>query len=209
MQEEESKPTKTARLALLGPAPLITGEDADAYEELRARVAADVAPKDILEEILVHDIVDLTWELLRLRRMKAGLFNATAYKSLRVVLKPLIDRDFQEQDSEVEQESEEETLERYLEENWARRIPAAVKRVDQLLQQAGLTMDTVNAQTLSENIEAMERIERMLAALEARRNAVLCEIDRRREALARPLRRTLEQLEDVEYKVIKPNQSKA
>lgn len=205
MQRREAKPTTTARLAL----PLITGEDADLYEALRSRVSADVAPKDVLEEILLHDTIDLTWEISRLRRMKAGLFNATAYNSLRVVLKPLIDRDFREQDSENEQENEEERLERYLEENWARRIPAAVKRVDQLLQQADLTMDAVNAQTLSQNIEAMERIERMLAALEARRNAILCEIDRHRESLARPLRRTLEQIEHVEYKVIKPNQSKA
>ena len=143
MQRREAKPTTTARLAL----PLITGEDADLYEALRSRVSADVAPKDVLEEILLHDTIDLTWEISRLRRMKAGLFNATAYNSLRVVLKPLIDRDFREQDSENEQENEEERLERYLEENWARRIPAAVKRVDQLLQQADLTMDAVNAET--------------------------------------------------------------
>jgi hypothetical protein len=77
--QQTSKPAKAARLAMFGPPPLIIGEDADAYEELLARVSADVEPKDILEEIWVRDIVDLAWGLLRLRRLKAGLFNANAY----------------------------------------------------------------------------------------------------------------------------------
>lgn len=212
MQERRSEPPKPARLALFGPPPLITGEDSEAYYELLARVSADVSPKDILEEFWVRDIVDLFWELLRLRRIKAGLFNANAYQSLRVVLKPLIDKDMQEydgeqmqeQNSEVDQENEEEISNQYLEENWARRIPAAVDKVSRVLAQSDLTMDAVNAYTLSNNIDAMERIERMLAATEARRNAVMREIDRHRASLAQPLRRTLEQIEEGEYEVIEP-----
>jgi hypothetical protein len=59
-------------------------------------------------------------------------------------------------------------------------------------------MDAVNAQTLAENIEGMERIERMLAGLETRRNAILREFDRRRESLAQPLCRNSKQVDDVE-----------
>jgi hypothetical protein len=46
-----------------GPAPLIPGEDPEAYKALQTRVAAAVAPKDVLEEIWVRDVVDLVWEL--------------------------------------------------------------------------------------------------------------------------------------------------
>ena len=200
-------PANGPQVPMFGPPPLITGENLDAYDALLARVSADVAPQDVLEQIWVRDIVDITWELLRLRRMKAGLFNANAYQSLRVVLKPLIDRDFQEQ-SDVEEQNDEQLMDKYIEENWARRIPAAVRRVDQLLEQAELSMAAVNAETLLQNIEAMERIDRMIAATEARRNATLREIDRHRETLSRPLRRNLEQIDGAEYKVLETRLSK-
>ena len=65
----------------------------------------------------------------------------------------------------------------------------------------------MNAQTLAENIEGMERIEHMLAGLEARRNAILREIDRRRESFARPLPRNSQQVKDAEF--VTTNRSKA
>jgi hypothetical protein len=58
---------------LLGAPPLVGGEDAAAYDELLARVAGAVAPADVLEEMWVRDVVDLAWETLRLRRLKALL----------------------------------------------------------------------------------------------------------------------------------------
>ena len=204
VKRREFSKTTSARLAPFGPPPLITGEDADAYEEIRARVFSEVAPNDIVEEMLLIDIVDLTWEIARLRRLKAGLYNVGAYQSLTNVLRPLLDRDNSTPDSDLDEEG---LFERYLEENWVRRIPDAVKRVDQLLDQAGLSMDAVNAQTLAENIEGMERIERMLAGLEARRNVILREIDRRRESFARPLPCNSQQVKDAEF--VTTNQSRA
>jgi hypothetical protein len=61
-----------ARLALFGPPPLIEGEDPAAYDELLVRISADVKPADILEDIWVRDVVDFTWEILSLRRLRAN-----------------------------------------------------------------------------------------------------------------------------------------
>ena len=58
------------RLEIFGPPPLLEGEDSKAYDTLLARVSGAVKPKDIIEEIWVRDIVNLTWEILRLRRLK-------------------------------------------------------------------------------------------------------------------------------------------
>ena len=52
-------PDRARRLTLLGPPPLIEGEDAAAYGELLNRISAAVKPEDILEEIWVRDVVDL------------------------------------------------------------------------------------------------------------------------------------------------------
>ena len=56
--------------ALLGQLPLIRGEDGCAYNELCARIAAAVKPKDFIEEIWVRDVADLSWEVFRLRRIQ-------------------------------------------------------------------------------------------------------------------------------------------
>ena len=61
----------SAALAFLASSPLIAGEDAAAYDDLSARMSRMLTPSDILEQIWVRDVVDLTWETLRLRRLKA------------------------------------------------------------------------------------------------------------------------------------------
>src|ERR1700704_3374844 len=71
-----------------GPAPLIEGEDAGAYDELLLRISAAVRPHDIFEEIWVRDIVDLVWEAFRLRRLKACLMTAGARIALAQRLSP-------------------------------------------------------------------------------------------------------------------------
>jgi len=106
-----------------------------------------VNPADIFEEIWVRDIVDLVWEALRLRRLKANPMTATAYRGLEQILKPLV--------GFLEEEG--------LAKAWAARDQNAIKRVDKLLASAGLTMDAVMAQTLSISLDDIERIDRMIA----------------------------------------------
>src|SRR5262245_32620171 len=59
--------------SIFGPPPILPGEDKSAYEALIRRVTADVKPADIIEKMWVRDIVDLTWEILRWRRIKKTL----------------------------------------------------------------------------------------------------------------------------------------
>ena len=64
--------------SLLGPAALLEGEDPSAYDELWRRMKTAVAPADTIEEMWVRDIVDLLWETLRYRRLKAKLMQSAA-----------------------------------------------------------------------------------------------------------------------------------
>ena len=172
---------------MLGQPPLFDGEDTAAYDELLARISSAVKPTDIFEEIWVRDIVDLVWEAFRLRRLKANLMTATAYKGLEQILKPLVARFLEEGD---------------LAEAWAARKQSAIGRVDKLLASEGLTVDAVMAQTLSINLNDIELIDRMIAAAEARRSAILREVDRHRTTWGQDLRRAVQQAEDVEFEVI-------
>ena len=75
----------------------------------------------------------------------------------------------------------------------------AVTLVNELLTGAGMSMDTFLTQVLRDRIDEIERIDRLTAIAETRRNAALREIDRRRVVLGEALRRSVQEIEDAEF----------
>jgi hypothetical protein len=135
-------------------AQLAPGEDAATYYQLAARFAAAVGPANVIEEMWVRDVVDLVWDVMRLRRLKAGLFRIGASDGMVAIL-----RGFGAMTS--------------LARDWAARKPGGVAAVNGQLSAAGLDLDDVTASTFAVGIDRFERIERMLAAAEVRRSAAL------------------------------------
>jgi hypothetical protein len=180
--------TEPVRLDCFGPAPLFDGEDSAGYDDLLARVSGAIKPADIIEEIWIRDIVALTWEALRLRRARAALLSANRHVGVQHLLNPLCGLG--------------EALD--LSGQWARREDEAVAVVDRTFAVAGLTMDAVMGQMLAVEIDLVERIERMIASAETRRNATLREIERHRSALAARLREATrdEGIPEAEFHVI-------
>jgi hypothetical protein len=172
----------------LGAPVLLEGEDPDAFNHLLAKVTESDTPRDIIEEFWVRDVVELVWETLRLRRLKASLLSVSARRGLEVVLIPLVGH------SEA----------RELAALWHLRDRKSRKRVETTLKDAGLTMDAVMAETLSIKLDDVERIERMIANAEARRCAVLREVDRHRAALAALLQQAAEEIEEAEFAEVSP-----
>ena len=85
---------------------------------------------------------------------------------------------------------------------YARREPDAVTLVDELLSDAGVSIDTFMADALAEKLDDIERIDRLTSIAESRRNASLREIERRRAVLGEALRRVVPEIENGECKVI-------
>jgi hypothetical protein len=185
-QPRSRKPANIATqeaLDLFGTAPVIAGEDAAAFGELLSRTLAAVQPNDFVEIMLVCDAVHLTWESIRYRRLKRHLLQTEAYEGLRRVLEPFAD-----------------TYELSgLPEAWARREARSLKLVEKLLKSAGLSMDEVMAKTLEYKLDRVERIDRLIASAEARRNNALREIDRHRAVLGAAVRAVVEEAEDAEF----------
>jgi hypothetical protein len=182
---EKSRPDRAEQPTLFGPPPLFDGEDMGIYNQLVREISTAVTPADIFEDIWVRDVVDLTFEVFRLRRLTANLLKSNAYKGLSETLAPLVGR------------SQAETLA----EGWAARKSDVVEEVNKTLTSAGVTIDSIVAQTFSLKMNDIERIEHMMALAEARRNATLREIDRHRQTLGQKLRRAAE-LEDGQFRVI-------
>ena len=68
-----------------------------------------------------------------------------------------------------------------------------------MLDKAGLTIDEVTAMTLESKLDSFERLDRMLASAEARRNNALHEIDRHRSALGAAARHAIDEVEDADF----------
>jgi hypothetical protein len=97
----------------------------------------------------------------------------------------------------------EELVQKYV-----RREPDAVMLIHELLTRAGVDMDTFMADAIANQLDDIERIDRLTAIAESRRNASLREIDRRRAVLGETLRRSVQEVEDAEFEVIEMTPAK-
>jgi len=75
----------------------------------------------------------------------------------------------------------------------------AVTLVNELLTDAGASMDTFMSKALRDKIDDIERIHRLTAITESRRNAALREIDRHRAVLGQTLRQSVQQIGDDDF----------
>ena len=169
---------------------LLENEDAAAYDEIFARISAVVKPADFLEEIWVRDVVALVWEAFRLRRLKTCLMETAAPHGLARVLSSFLP------DATAEE----------IASGWAGRDGERVSQVEGLLDQTGLTMEHVIAETLAARIDDIERIDRMIASAEQRRSAMLREVDRHRASLASRLRRASDVVQ-AEFEDVTPGRA--
>jgi predicted outer membrane protein len=133
---------------------------------------------------LVRDVIDLSWEILRLRHLKAGLLRVAAGAGVRSVASQ-VGLGGSVYDFAVK---------------WVSGDAKTRKEFAEILKKAGLGMEDVMAEALSSKIEAFERIDRMLASAEARRNNALREIDRHRSTLGAAVRQAIDKVEDAEFR---------
>jgi len=160
-------------LSFLGAPPLIPGESAGDYEKLASAVTNTMKPADFMETIWTLDIVDLQWDIMRFRRIKADLITHRykgSHDYLKVVGEP----------TEFETTSTNNML-------------ASIVAVSMRGDIAGV---------VAVNIKVLECIDRMVMTMEARRNAAYREAERHRIGLGERLRRAAEQVEDAEFREV-------
>jgi hypothetical protein len=160
-------------LSFLGAPPLIPGESAGDYEQLVSAVTNTMKPVDFMETIWTRDIVDLQWDIMRFRRIKADLITHRykgSHDYLDVVGEP----------TEFEPTP-------------AHNLLASI---------AAVNMRGDIATTVAVNIKILERIDHMVMTMEARRNAAYREAERHRIGLGERLRRAAEQVEDAEFREV-------
>ena len=188
-----SFPAPSTALALTQPAPLTSGEDPATYDDLLARLTAAVKPDGVIEDLWVRDVADDAWEVLRLRRYKAGYLAACRRDGMTIVLAGL-----------------GETMSNTLSQRWAVREPTALGDVRERMANAGLGDDAVMGSAFAKHINEFDRIERLIGVAMARRAATLREIAKHRAELAEQLAAATQmaavqdKVRDAEYTVVAP-----
>ena len=136
------------RVIDIAPSPLLPGEAKADYVAVAAHIVAVAQPKDAIEEFLTRDVVDLTWEILRLRRLKVGLLRASMGDGVRKVIQRI-----------TSDERMDIFATQNLAANWAGGDKSAQKEVASALQKAQLTMQDVMGETLAIKIDYFWRNE--------------------------------------------------
>ena len=67
---------------IFGKPPIMIGENPATYEELLVSVVSEAKPEGLSEYLLVKDIADAEWELVRLHSFKASMLNAAVPHTL-------------------------------------------------------------------------------------------------------------------------------
>jgi hypothetical protein len=178
----------TNELTLLPKSPLLITESADEFDALRDAFEQEIKPHGIIEQMYVHDISSIVWEILRLRRCKAVIINSAFRSALQDLLKQLL-RQPGQYEYEVEDEAEA------LAQAWFA-DQEAKKRVSELLSRVELDESAIEAEAIRRSSSDLELLDRMLTSLESRRNKALSCVVEYRASLGHQLRESADRIID-------------
>jgi len=194
------------RLELFGPPPILEGETAEAYWELLDRVFGALEPVDFIDEIWARDIVDVGWNVHRLRRILSAYVTAEVRAmashdtSLLVEADPELERGTDEQRQEMARLLNPNS--KFSWEARKARHPSATERYMKLWEAARSTLDLneIQATVMVHKLDTIERLEGLIMIAERRFDSVIREFDRHR--IMRNLRYGLHNAEKAKIKTV-------
>jgi hypothetical protein len=173
---------------LLPNLPLLITESANEFGALRDAFEREIKPRGIIEQMYVHDICSIVWEILRLRRCKVVIINS-AFRSALEHLLVQLSKEPGQHNYDVEDEAET------LAHGWFA-DQEAKKQVSEILSRFDLDEAAIEAEAIRRSSSDLELLDRMLTSLESRRNKALGCIAEYRASLAHQLRESADRIID-------------
>ena len=149
---------------IMGP-PAVPKDLEMEFDELWQMFREALQPADFIDEMYIRNAADLEMEVRNARKLKAALMASSRDSGLKTLLDKL---------------GLQHSARTNLAEAWMRGEPSATKEVKALLGSAQMGADEIFAHTLANKIDVFEKVERMIAQAEARRNAHISELARHR-----------------------------
>jgi hypothetical protein len=181
-----SKSKGLSPLNLFGPPPVLYGEDEAAYDEMLVRVSSALEPRDFIEEIWVHDLVDAAWNIIRLRRIQAAFLGENVWNDVNEKAASLAQADPKLMEgTEKEKEEMKKLLSSDSGLSWEELIeqnPRANEKFQKFCAAAESTLDKdlIQAEIIMRELDTIERIEHFIAVAQRRYDAIIRELDRHR-----------------------------
>jgi hypothetical protein len=176
----------------LGGAPLVGDETQEQYDAFRATILSQVSEPDVINELYLQDVVDLSWQIFRERRMKADvvlIFQQRVVERLLRTTHSNPEKPYERQDYVYRIAAAGPEAQLWLGNEDAR------KRIDAELERRGFSPDIVLAFAKLEGRMELDAIEHRIAFYEMRRMAAYNAIERRNEEAAEQLKRAARMIE--------------
>jgi hypothetical protein len=184
---------------LLGPPPILSTENAKAYDEIVARLMQCFAPADFMEQLLIAQLTDCTWEIMRYTRHKPWAIERKfrqhrEFQAKRARAAAQI-RDLQVRGLAQSGRQPATELGRMLELEEV--VDSVVDDTDEILNRPPVELD--HARAFEADIVYQEQLDRLLNTAIRRRNDVLEQLERYRDGLGRRLRKASDEIIDAEF----------
>jgi hypothetical protein len=171
----------SGRSALLPLPPLLITESEEEFNRILKALYEEIKPVGIIEQMYVDEIADLVWQILRLKRCKAGVINLAFHESSANIL-----GDLMEAGHDVARD-------------WIS-DPKIAKQVEAGLATYKLDGSVIIADAIKKKSYDLEPIDVQLVSLEMRRDKALVRIAQYRGELGAVLRGATDRL--IESKVV-------
>jgi hypothetical protein len=167
------------------PVPVLSTESKHEFDQSLAEFNEAIKPHDVIERMYTLEIASLAWEIQRLRGYQTAMINAGIRTALRSAITPLLP----EGQEFGEKMAKANDLVR-----GAFSDPTVRTKVLELLNQNQQDESAIEAEGIRGSFEDFERIVRLLAILESRRDRALRQISEYRKGFAQRLRDTSDRI---------------
>jgi hypothetical protein len=151
--------------------PLLITESDEEFQRIRQALYQEIKPVGIIEEMYVEEFAEITWQILRLKRCKAGVSNLAFHPASASILNELM-----RTGPDIARD-------------WISK-PEIAKKVETGLGAYKLDGAVIIAKAIKDSAYQLELIENWLALAETRRDKMLLRIAQYRSELGAILRKT-------------------
>jgi hypothetical protein len=160
-------------IAILGSPPVLSTENRKAYEQLAVELALELKPRNTVEWLLLCDLADVSWGIVRLQRATANILNISTKEALAGIFIDVLPG---YRRSLTIEGTQAQLKQFHQAEKWADdwfEGPEQRQRVKAELSKYGLELAAITAQAFIARGAELERLDRMLMNAVLKRTAIM------------------------------------
>jgi len=154
---------------------LLPGENFRDFEAIRQMMVDDIQPESNIEWLWTLDLVELSWEILRYRRLKTRILNAHRAAAIEAILLRLDGAGMPAEAMPIVQIKAKRTASEW------RDDPEAAIDIEARLYRSGIDSIDLNAEVFVQAREVFQMFDQLIQLAQNRRMGLLREISVRRE----------------------------